>query len=337
MSADKSPENGMEREEPQFDSEESLGRTLSRAAEQQGLTAADLAGLLNLDVKTARAVLDDRLEDTPGPVYVRAYLKTWAPALGLDLATLLERHACELGLQDDCTPVRRETRPTLAVMEAERVNSRWFVTLVWLIGIALLLVVLAALLPREWLGDGNNNRIADVGDRLDVMTQPVEIAPIEVPPPPTLAPAPDVPLLTAIDEPVVTEPAPEAVPVPDAVIEELDEPRLSATETDDTASEPVVAPEAESADSEVTVETASLSGVRISTEGGESWVELTDARGDRLMFGTLSAGESREFEGQAPYELVLGNPGVVRVEYRGDTVDVSPSPGRSTSRLTLGD
>lgn len=334
MSADKNPDNGMERDEPQFDNEESLGRVLSRAAEQQGLTAADLASMLNLDVKTVRAVLEDRIEDTPGPVYVRAYLKTWAPTLGLDLDVLLARHGCELGLQEECAPVRRETRPTLAVMEPERVSSRWFVTLVWLIAIALLAVVLAALLPREWLDSNGHNGRAEVGDRLEVVTQPVEVAPIEVPPPPTLAPAPEAPLLSAIDEPVAPAAPEEADP---AVIE--DDTPAPVAERDDAPvpaeEDPAVATETET--EEAAPAPAATPGVRIATEGGESWVELTDARGDRLMFGTLAAGERRDFEGQPPFELVLGNPGVVRVEYQGASVDVSPSAGRSTSRLTLGD
>ncbi|MFW5954125.1 MAG: DUF4115 domain-containing protein, partial [Guyparkeria sp.] len=71
---------------------------------------------------------------------------------------------------------------------------------------------------------------------------------------------------------------------------------------------------------------------------GESWVEIRDAAGDRLMYDVITEGESRTFDGEGPYTLVLGNPAGLEVEYAGEPVDLAGEGGsEGVLRMTVGD
>ncbi|MFP4154248.1 MAG: RodZ domain-containing protein [Halothiobacillaceae bacterium] len=332
MKTDPTQEHGEEREEPRVDGAgRTLGRRLSDAADRQGLTAADLAAMLNLDLRTVQAIFDDRLQDTPGPMYIRAYIKSWAPALGLDADQVLDEYADVLGSHRPRETVRRETRPTLAVMEQERVRSRWFVWVFWLVVAMVVGLIGWQLLPSGLLGkmpDGESAILEPPSDRDLVTEESQRVVPM---PPPTVAPEPVEPLLPAIDEPLSRPSRSETAqtsPEEDAAADAESGPETSGS---------AAAEESARDESGATTEPPAERTVRISTEGGESWVELSDSRGDRLMFGTLGRDESRSFEGRPPFELVLGNPAVVRVTYRGELLDLTPRDGRSTTRLTFGE
>jgi cytoskeleton protein RodZ len=59
----------------------------------------------------------------------------------------------------------------------------------------------------------------------------------------------------------------------------------------------------------------------------ESWAEVTDARGERLLFGLNAAGRTLRVRGEAPFAVVLGNANVVRLTVDGEPYEI-PLTGR---------
>lgn len=57
---------------------------------------------------------------------------------------------------------------------------------------------------------------------------------------------------------------------------------------------------------------------------GDSWVEITDAEGDELLFGLVNAGTEHSVEGASPIEVLLGSAGAVRLEVAGRPYDIPP-------------
>jgi cytoskeleton protein RodZ len=55
---------------------------------------------------------------------------------------------------------------------------------------------------------------------------------------------------------------------------------------------------------------------------GSCWVEVYDARGARLAFELVEAGEKRSFDGPAPWRVVLGNAPVVNAQIDGQPVAI---------------
>ena len=67
-----------------------------------------------------------------------------------------------------------------------------------------------------------------------------------------------------------------------------------------------------------------------------SWVDIRDANGSRLLTGIYDAGDSREFDGQAPYRITLGYAPGVSMTIGGEDVDIkSQTTSNSTARLTV--
>ncbi|MES1928088.1 hypothetical protein SADO_02495 [Salinisphaera dokdonensis CL-ES53] len=67
-----------------------------------------------------------------------------------------------------------------------------------------------------------------------------------------------------------------------------------------------------------------------------SWVDIRDANGSRLLTGIYEAGETREFEADAPYRITLGYAPGVSMQIGGQDVDVqAQTTSNSTARLTV--
>jgi cytoskeleton protein RodZ len=68
----------------------------------------------------------------------------------------------------------------------------------------------------------------------------------------------------------------------------------------------------------------------------DSWVEISDARGDSLLVGLMREGTERRLEGQLPFRVFLGNAPGVRIDVDGSPYDPSRH-GRAdnTARFTL--
>lgn len=62
---------------------------------------------------------------------------------------------------------------------------------------------------------------------------------------------------------------------------------------------------------------------------GPSWVEITDARGERLLYGLIREEGRQTLEGEAPFSVVIGDVTQVDVFFDGSEVDLgNEDPGR---------
>ena len=59
----------------------------------------------------------------------------------------------------------------------------------------------------------------------------------------------------------------------------------------------------------------------------ESWAEVTDARGERLLFGLNTAGRNVALRGEPPFAIVLGDANAVRLTVDGAPYEI-PRVGR---------
>jgi len=69
---------------------------------------------------------------------------------------------------------------------------------------------------------------------------------------------------------------------------------------------------------------------------GESWVEVRDGSGERLLYRSFQAGRRIEIAGRPPFRVFLGDAGAVRVQYAGERVAPRPAPARRFARFTVG-
>lgn len=89
--------------------------------------------------------------------------------------------------------------------------------------------------------------------------------------------------------------------------------------------------EAEAAPPEPMLDTLRLSFAE------DSWVEIEDARGERLFMDLARAGQTKTLEGDAPFKILLGNAPAVTVEYNGEVYEHAAHNRKGVARFTLGE
>ena len=69
---------------------------------------------------------------------------------------------------------------------------------------------------------------------------------------------------------------------------------------------------------------------------GDSWVEVMDSRGERLVYRLAKAGMSRTVTGVAPFTVQLGYVPGVEIFYNGEPYDLSRFAGRRSAHFNIG-
>ena len=69
---------------------------------------------------------------------------------------------------------------------------------------------------------------------------------------------------------------------------------------------------------------------------GDSWAEVTDARGEKLVYRLAKAGMSRTVTGVAPFTVQLGYVPGVEIFFNGEPYDLSRFSGRRSAQFNVG-
>ena len=71
------------------------------------------------------------------------------------------------------------------------------------------------------------------------------------------------------------------------------------------------------------------------TTSADTWVEISDANGDQLELDLIRAGSSRQYNGQAPFDVMIGRASAVVLDLDGSAVDLGPYTRGNVARMTL--
>ncbi len=274
-----------------------LGERLRSARKAKALSVEEVAETLHLEERIVRALEDERYASLGAPVFVRGHLRSYARLLGLSEQSVLEAYR-------KADP-SSEVSPRMARVREQPVRVS---PGVWSLGLVAAVAVLVVIVVY-------------------VLQDPPEPAPAANTPPPSSEPAP--PLAVGRGGPPAVEPAASssaatpAVPAPEAATEVGADPATLVSEAPETGTPavgpaPAVVPEPEEpAAPEVVAERAALT---IFFDEA-SWVEVTDRDG-RKFAGEQPAGSRRDFRGEFPFRIVLGNAPGVRILANGVPVSV---------------
>ena len=335
-----------DRAEPEVSPSVALGAAFRVARDHAGMTQAEVADVLHLDVDVVAAIEEGRFEDLPMRPYARGYVRNYARILGLDADDLARRFdAADVG-RPEPSSVGLRPRVSRKAELALRPLALGYAAIV-----AILLIALGAVLWTAWrVQDWQFPFLAD--DPVAPSTEPDTTPPpaTESPAsPPNVSPWPSV-ADTAVDDAVADEgvtlasgeregaPLARNEPLAPAVVV-ADEPDSSGDRED--ALEP--------ADEEYTELALAGPSVDGATAGAdtvgeltvvfddESWVSVDDATG-RQIFGDLGrGGRTVTVAGPVPLSLLVGNALAVRVEFDGESVDLEPfTSDQNVARLELG-
>ncbi len=298
-----------------------IGVRLRKAREGAGLSREEVAQELRLSVTQITHLEESRFDRFPAPIFVKGYLRKYARLLGIPSDPLVEafdRRGLEPpSLHAELTSEKQEPAKRRFGLDFDLRAEYWAAILV---GVGVLILLLVWLFSDE----EEDEPLAAQEAPPAAETGPAEPPQVELlageTPAPLSAPAaiPSVPPPAAM----VAAPAPETIPA------------------ERTADVPESRPEGAGAEvQQAEAATAARpSGDRLELRfSAESWVEIRDSTGRRLMYDLAKAGQARTLEGTPPFSILLGYAPGVEIEYNGEPYDFSRHVRGRVARFQLGE
>lgn len=339
----------------------SPGQLLRREREHQGLSREEVAVQLNLRPAVIAGLETDQYDEVPIAAYRRGYLRAYARLMGIDERSVLEAYSVRHGDND----LEHRVRPVHATRPPSRVGA-------WIFKLVTLLVIVGLIgLTLLWWQSRNGNDLMDgLGLSESIQVESVDGEPVNAGPDsaatsatdedePALPPLPveDGELGLANEE---TPASPQAVETAGQDEAGMSQPDTAPSSADDpaVAEAPVVdeptssAEESAAAQENAEVETAQATQATTTSPGTDaapgrrlaltfneqSWTEIHDASGQRILVGLQAPGTQATAEGEPPFRLTIGNASSVELRYRGEPVDLTAhAGGNNVARFTLGE
>lgn len=321
------------------DSHQNFGNLFRSVREQAGRQLSDVAAELHINAQYLQALEDEDFDHLPSESFARGYIRAYARALETDPQPLLDAYA-----QSAPAPAAWHANQPL---EEETQPSR----LPLILGTAAVAATVVALFVIWFLGSGYVNNVPSAADQAVVDEAESPKAPeaevtLEERSPPRDA-------LGVTDR----QDDEAAIPVAANDVTNADRAAPASPDVDSTASDSDALPETaadkdaagamsedtgskqEAVKSEAKKQTSSRvepddknPDLLRAPEGDDeveimlnddSWVDIKDANGERLLRGLYLKGASKTLIGKAPFQVFLGNAPAVTLQAAGKPVDIS--------------
>ncbi len=287
------------------------GKTLCDARKQLGFSPEEVAEILNLSTSQINALENDDFSILPESTYVRGYLRSYAQVLELSPDDILAAYANVNGTQ---YAARLSTLSPESEVTLKDRPVRFATFLV-----AGLLIVLAVV---WWQGRSYTPTMSVDADTAGVSSPEQDLL------------GPDV---------VAMEPNSEINPGADELAAKAEFPAtlipsLGETDTSENGqSLSLYKPGPDEIEVEGNTLPSAVAGTQLVVYTREaSWADIRDARENRLLYTLLPAGRMVTLVGTPPFNVFLGNPDGVGLEFDGEYFDASRYKSGTVARFTLG-
>lgn len=300
---------------------ETVGQRLRAARERAGWNQERLAGEMCLPLQRLQALEADEYEHFGGEVFIRGFLRRAATVLNVPADELVDAYATASGTRHPA-----EILPALPPGRVPRTGMPGWA------GPATGAVMVAAVMALAWW---TVRPASEEPAPLPLAEEPAALPqalPEAEPAPPVSAPEPTEAVVATPAESPVAAPLPATEATPSGTVTE-------ALALPEALAETPVPPEAE-ADTQALPEPALELPVMVQlrfefTE--DCWVEVSDAREQRLVYRLYRAGDVARLSGVPPLAVFLGNAEGVRLTVDDEPVAVRQAATRNgTARLTVG-
>jgi cytoskeleton protein RodZ len=276
-----------------------------------------VAQLLKLDVNKIAALEHDEVGHMVAPVYVAGYLRAYAKLLELPADEIVaEFEALNRMASPTIDPTISPAGQNYGKVSDGAVGEQLLGVPTWLLwGSVLVVVLLVVGFYGPWFkGDHSSDSRA-------LAITPESESGLRAPP---------LPLMTTGGD-------------------KTDSDKMNGDMASEAVLPPITAPETETqrsvapADDELSNPPADVSTATPQPQSelalyfnADSWVEVSDATGQRLVYRLGKTGMARTVQGVAPFEVQLGYVPGVDILYNGKPFDLSPYAGRRSARFRVG-
>ena len=319
-----------------------IGMALRSAREARGESVAEVAAALKLAGRQVVAMEEERLDELPGPAFVKGFFRNYGRYLGVDVEPMIAARWAEPARGVDLSPVTNAQ----GIMPAAGGGSGVGRAAVVLSAVLLVVIALGwhfdgfrlqgdeTVELQSDVGDaphaaeseeGEQPMLPDMGESDDAIGEgePVVDAAPAAPETGGSAPATEAP----VAPPALSAPTPKPVAsVPPAATE-----RPDVVVADSQATK--VAPPPPAVAAEPAAQAPAAAQTRIVGNGssrlvfrlrGDAWLQVRDAADRTLYSGTSPAGTTRVVQGDPPFWVTVGNATSVALEFDGRSIDLTP-------------
>jgi cytoskeleton protein RodZ len=348
-------------EEDIMSSSRGPGDRLQAGRIEMGLSVEDVASRMHLSNDIVEAIEENNFNDITAPIFVKGYLRAYARIVSLDEDEMIQQYA-EF-YSDEDPPISSTSNVAAEISTSDKRVK--LITYLVIVGLAVLFAIWwwNKYQTQTDLVSLDAQQSSDI-QAVEIAEEPVTETTIETQAPiETLATTAEIqePLPDTNEEPVdnnalmQVEPGPESEPeampaLPEAEPEPDKIATMDAGELPESINPEQSQQESEAEqlqESEVPAPVELSDAItRLSPAGSDqlkivviadSWVEISDANGHRMLYTLIRANQKFNLTGKAPFTVFFGNGYGVEVTFNGEEVDlISRARDDNTVRLKIG-
>lgn len=278
------------------------GQMLREARVAKGLTVEDVANRLNLKSSNVQDLEAEKFDERISVTFIRGYYKNYAKLLDVPQADVQQAFDALNAAKQEPAKLQSFSRKVAKQASDDRLMMVSYV----------ILAIILALVVIWWLQQSNTSATETV---------------------PASSTVTSAPQTKAFEQPIQ----------PDAPEEEqqvVEQPSLDVVTSEDTpAAEPQLIDDATAQAAEASLPEL-IGELPAQVElvfqfSADCWVNIMDATGEAIAFGVKKAGRTMPVSGVPPFEITLGAPDVVQIQYDGEAVDMTGFPKGRTAKFNL--
>jgi cytoskeleton protein RodZ len=293
------------------------GQMLAEAREELGLSQEQVATKLNFRTTLVQGIENDTFDKSLPATFNKGYLRNYAKLVGISPEEVLSCYETLNIAEKQCAEMQSFSKGTQKQAENNRLmwGSYLIVTLL-IISTIVWWFQNQAIAPISALFTDN----AAAVNKIDIVEQPiVQLIKQES--------QPQASVQETIPASFVDEPA--TVSLAETLIDNTNEldPIVNQEQVED-----------EEKSNDLLGESTTLIKQEVPvvfTFSGDCWVNIFDATGERIAWGMKKSGYVMSISGQAPFNITLGKPELVAIDFNGAAIDMSQFNRGNIAKFSL--
>lgn len=333
------------------------GDLLQAGRTEMGLSLEDVASRMHLSADIVESIEENNFSDITAPIFVKGYLRAYARIVSLDEDKLIQQYLEYYSNEDP--PIGSTSKMLQEISTSDR-RIKWFTYLLILLGVLLAVwwwnkyqtTTDVVSLEVQQTTEIQQVEIAEQTPRVEIEVESemtVDTSSVDTPAVIDSAvetgPAVETGSSVVAESPETTvevDAAPEVDVEPEVVVLTIAEPVQEPDETNQPPAEIESEAPQESDAEPIGLSDAITRLVTGSDQLGlvvnaDSWVEINDANGNRLVYRLVRAYQKFNLTGQAPFTVFFGNGYGVEVTFNDEPIDIiSRIRSDNTVRMKVG-
>ncbi|MBA6256847.1 MULTISPECIES: RodZ domain-containing protein [unclassified Colwellia] len=298
------------------------GQILSEARNKAGLTQQDVADKLNFRLSLVDEIESERFDTRLPETFNRGYLRNYAKLVNVSQENVIVSYQQLNIAKAEASKLQSFSKGTEKLAESNRIMWISYFILAILIGSTVV-----------WWMQNNNEQGQPQTFQEDVEIKITKSGTEKNEQPDSLA-VPQVTESLVAEVDVDNDNVGEASAAPSIVLNQ----EIIDTSTLEADTESIKVAEQTRADTTLVSEAdetdVTLTNVTF-TFSGDCWVNISDATGERIAWGVKKLGYVMTISGQAPFDVTLGKPELVAINFADEVIDMSQFNMGNIAKFTL--